>query len=298
MTNDNYNPSEPPKVYRPWVGVVLSFFISGASHFLSGRRIVGISWFVGIWLLKLLAGVCFASPLFPGDGFAIGLLIVAFVAWIVMLVQSYKVVPRFSGPRWLVFIILFFLLSYCSFLGTRAFIMPFRMPTSSMSPTIRGDATGAEEATHDGDHIFVECYAYWFGKPQRGDIIVFWTAGIPDDQRKKYFIRPNEFYVKRIAGVPGDVISIQDGHLCNNGQLISQPQGLAGLKFPVQLAASTPYLNNPMTNYKVHNGSYFVVGDNTTNSLDSRYYGAIDGGSIIGKVSKIYWPYDRVGAIQ
>src|ERR1700733_12315365 len=116
MTDLNPSQSEPPKMYRPWVGLVLSLFITGSSQFLSGKRLIGITWLLGILLLKFSAYFCLASPFFPGDNFAFALFIVALVAWIAMLVQSCKPIPRFGWPRWLLFIFLFFFLDVGSFL--------------------------------------------------------------------------------------------------------------------------------------------------------------------------------------
>ena len=137
----------------------------------------------------------------------------------------------------------------------------------------------------------VEEYAYWFGEPQRGDIIVFKTDGISS------MVPQNEFYAKRIVGIPSDVLSIQNGHLYNHGQILSGPAGLAKLEF-VALIANPIYLTNSLDTYKISDGSYFVIGDNTTNSFDSRYFGPIPGKNIIGRISKIYWPFDRAGKIQ
>lgn len=285
-------------MYRPWVGVVLSLFISGSSQFLRGKWLAGICWFVGISLLKFLAYFCLASPLFPRDSFAFALFAIALAAWIVMLIQSCKPIPRFGWSYWLLFVFLVLFLDVGSFVVTKSVIRPFKIPTAGMSPTILGNRIEADGKRIDGDHIFAERYAYWFGKPQRGDIVAFRTEGILENSREQYRISSREIYLKRIAGVPGDVLSIQNGLLCNNGQIIAQPAGLANLRFPTPAERGSIYLNNPMMSYKVPDGAYFVIGDNTTNSLDSRYYGVIDGSSIIGRVSKIYLPLNRAGVVQ
>ena len=289
MADENRNRTETLKVYRPWVGVVLSFFISGLSQFLTGKKLNGIGWFFGLLLLSVGCSWCLMSPLVPGDLPALILWLVSDVFWIVMLIKSYRPVPRFHGFGWICFIFLSLFLPIALYLGEQLFMRPFTTPTRSMSPTIQAQ-----------DEVTVEGYAYWFSKPQRGDIIVFETKGISEDQRELFHIPSDEFYAKRIVGIPGDILSIQNGRLCNHNEIISEPTGLAKLKFVAPIASPIYpiYLTNSLDTYKVPDGSYFLIGDNTTNSLDSRYFGAVDGSSIIGKVSKIYWPPNRVGRVQ
>ncbi len=215
-----------------------------------------------------------------------------------MLVKSYQRVPRFHWFGWILLILLALLIEEIAFHGFRACFHPFKIPTASMSPTIQGNRKLLDGTRIAGDRIFTEGYAYWFAKPQRGDVVVYKVDGIPEGQRELYRLPPNEFYIKRIIGVPGDVLSIQNGHLYNHGQVLSEPVILAKLEFPDFRFPTQVYLTNPTNDYIVPDGSYFVVGDNTTNGLDSRFYGAISKKEIIGRVSKIYWPLQRVGKIQ
>ena len=298
MTDDNQNQAEPVKTYRPWVGVVLSFFITGISQFLAGKRLVGVGWLVSIVFLEFVGFVCLASPLMPGDLFGFVLFAVAFGLWIIMLFHSYQPIPKLRWIGWFGFIILFFALSKSVVLGMKVFIQPFQMPTASMSPTILGNRKGPDGRVVVGDRIIVEKYAYWFHKPQRGDIVVFKTKGISEDKRQLYHIPADEFYIKRIVGVPGDVISIQNGRLHNHDQIISEPPGLAKFEFPSRLFASQIYLTDSTDQFAVPDGAYFVIGDNTTNSLDSRYWATIPEKYIIGRVSKIYWPLNRAGKVE
>jgi signal peptidase I len=293
MTTEKQLPAETIKTYRPWVGVVLSFFITGTSQFLAGKRRVGIAWFVSLHVLTFFAFFCLASPLFSGDGFAFAVFIFAVLLWLIMLVQSYEPIPNLGLIGWLGFIVLWICLSIAVAMGMRVFIQPFKIPTGSMWPTFRGDTNKADGTMIDGDRIVIEKFAYWFSKPQRGDIIVFKTANLPSIPLPLQ----QGYYLKRIIGVPGDVLSIQNGHLYNNGKVLSQPPILAKLDFPTPIAPPD-YLQSPTNDYKVPDGCYFVIGDNTTNSYDSRYFGAMPQKSIIGKVSKICWPLARAGIIQ
>jgi signal peptidase I len=216
------------------------------------------------------------------------------VLWIIMLVKSYRPIPRFRWTGWVCFIFLFLLLEAFG-LGEEKFVRPFKTPTASMSPTLEGDRKQADGTVISGDHIFAEEYAYRFSKPQRGDIVVFKTTGISAS------LPENEFYIKRIIGIPGDVLSVQDGHLFNHSQRVTEPVSLANLVISSPGQAqffSQPYLTKATDAFVVSNDCYFVLGDNTTNSFDSRFFGPIPEKNIIGRVSKIYWPLNRAGRIQ
>jgi signal peptidase I len=293
---------EPVNFYRPWVGVFLSLIISGAAQFLTGKKLEGIAWFLAPLLFGLAGIWCLASPHVPGDFPAFVLLFFGVMSRVVVLVKSYQPVPKFGRIGLVLFIILVLIIGGAIneiTLGiVRNCFRPFKIPTASMSPTLQGNRRLPDGTRVGGDKIFVEGCAYWFSKPQRGDIVAFDAKAISEEEREKFMIPPGEFYVKRIAGIPGDVLSIQNGHLHNHGQILSEPEGLAKLQFTVLKLWSPVYLSNPSNDYTVPDDSYFVVGDNTTNSLDSRYYGAVLGKNIIGKASKIYWPLQRVGKIQ
>ena len=274
-------------MYRPWVGVLLALIIPGASQFLAGKRFQGVAWYLASSLLFYGGVWCLASPIVPGDipAFVIGFLFICLL--IAMLFKSYQPVPRFSWLSW-VGLICLSLIFYEIPIPFRAFIMP----TYSMSPTIQGKTKRPDGTTVSGDKVLVAEYAYWFSRPQRGDIIAFKTDGIHQN------VPQNEFYAKRIIGIPGDILSIQNGHLYNHGRILSQPPILAKLEFLNPPLQSQIYLVNSMTNYQVPAGKYFVIGDNVTNSFDSRFFGPIPAENIIGKISKIYWPLARAGKIE
>ena len=155
-------------------------------------------------------------------------------------------------------------------------VRPFSMPTGSMTP-----------AVSPGDHIMVEGFSFLFDKPHRGDIVVFRTAGIeslPQDQ----------VYVKRIAGEPGEHVRISDGKLFINEKPVSLSNELGEITYDLPLA----FQNSVKTDVTVPNGCYFVLGDNSTNSLDSRYWGSVPRGNIIGRVAYCYFPLQRRGRVK
>jgi signal peptidase I len=149
-----------------------------------------------------------------------------------------------------------------------------------------------------GDHLFVDRLTYNFRHPRRGEIIVFKTMGIHG--------LPNwdQFYIKRLVGLPGDTVSIgEDRHARINGRRLdaSTPhfENVYGFN-PAVPPADSRYsghildprsnIRSPEDTIKVDPGHYVVFGDNTYNSLDSRYWGELPEKNVIGKSSFVYWP--------
>jgi signal peptidase I len=164
-----------------------------------------------------------------------------------------------------------------------------------------------------GDHLFVDRVTYNFRHPQRGEIIVFKTKGIAG-------LDQNQFYIKRLIGLPGENVSICDqpaNHACINGKPLmatdrhfenvysfdpkqspeesrysghvrQDPANLRG--WAAMSRASEPHLATPDDPIPVRPGHYLVFGDNTMNSLDSRYWGDLPQENVIGKSWFVYWP--------
>jgi signal peptidase I len=145
-----------------------------------------------------------------------------------------------------------------------------------------------------GDHLFVERLSYRFGKPKRGDIVVFRTAGIES-------LPPNTFYIKRVAGLPGERIRIEPPFLIVNDQKVTNPEifstissesdGYAGFELGGRLST-------PTDEFTLGPDEYFVLGDNTRNSADSRYWGPVPEKNIVGRATRIYWPFTRINALE
>lgn len=147
-----------------------------------------------------------------------------------------------------------------------------------------------------GDHIFVNRMRYNFFRPERGDIFVFSTRDIkhPD-------IRPDNYYIKRLVGMPGENISIDPPYLVANGEKVTSPpafvrqvegEGYHGYSLisdspvPAYLRRAGDVLNIPV-------GHYLPMGDNTRASLDGRFFGPVNQESIIGPAFVIYWPFTK-----
>jgi len=173
-----------------------------------------------------------------------------------------------------------------------------------------------------GDHLFVDRLTYNFRKPERGEIVVFETKGIPEEDREQWNIPGNEFYIKRLVGLGGETLSLaQDyevidappfggtvrvGHLVINGKPLSAStphfENLYSFSNPPAHTNILVYHDNryyghamlqdlaPGSEFQVRPGYNFVMGDNTMNSLDSRYWGDFPAKYIIGKAFFVYWP--------
>lgn len=144
---------------------------------------------------------------------------------------------------------------------------------NAVSARIRVDGASMEPTLFSGEYVIVNKLSYRLGQPQRGDIIVFHFPRDPDQE-----------YIKRIIGLPGDQINITGGLVYVNGQLIDEP-----------------YINTQPSypgNWVVPDGHLFVLGDNRNNSSDSHNWGTVPMEYVIGKAIFVYWPLAELGVIQ
>jgi signal peptidase I len=176
-------------------------------------------------------------------------------------------------------------------------VQAFKIPSGSMIPTLM-----------IGDHILVsklsyglqwptDCKLLWsfppvncytsetvvtFGKPQRGDIIVF---RFPEDEEKDF--------IKRIVGLPGDTVQLRNKVVLVNGQPLDDKAFTQRIDPGIIDGTINPRDNfGPVT---VPEGSYFVMGDNRDQSLDSRFWGYVREEKIRGKAFRIYWSWNGQG---
>lgn len=163
----------------------------------------------------------------------------------------------------------------------RAFIFePVRVDGPSMENTL----------THD-ERLIIYKASYIFGDPEFGDIVVLemntsesvMSKFIPFLGRKKSEID----FIKRIIGVPGDKIDIINGQVYRNDEPLNEPYA-RGITFP----------NKAQLPIVVSEGQYFVLGDNRTNSSDSRNFGCIDRKRVRGKAVFRIFPFDRIGVLK
>jgi len=143
-----------------------------------------------------------------------------------------------------------------------------------------------------GDHIFVNKVEWNFHKPRRGEIMVFKTNGIEDSR-----IKQNQFYVKRMVGLPGESLGIETPYLYINDKIMAQPSGIARVEahqFGYDGYQTTgDYLASHSNRVQLANDQFFACGDNQRNSLDSRYWGPVKRANLVGPAFFVYWPLSR-----
>lgn len=272
--------TDPKPMHRRWVGSLLSLLLPGAGIFLAGDRKSGVRWFVALTLFGLLQVWLAPMQLFPGLVALVTTLVIGLVLLVTLLVRSFRPVPSLGLRTWITVLLLAVAVQWITSTAGAWLVHPFSVPAASMEPTIQR-----------GDHLLVQKYAYWFSEPKRGDIVVFRT-----DEIENALLPRATFYIKRVAALPGEELQIVDGQLRIAGKPIESPAILAGSNFAVFAFGSTAANSNFVT--VVPKDAYFLVGDNGTNSFDSRYYGPVPRRSIIGQATKTYWPYSRGGDLR
>ena len=155
------------------------------------------------------------------------------------------------------------------FLVVRSFVFRFaHVSGNSMEPTL-----------NHGDTVVLSRVHYLFGEPKKGDIVAF-----------PYKENPSEYYIKRVIGVPGDVIDLTDYRFTVNGVPLSD-------EFSSEAVLALGDVRFPLT---VEDGRYFVLGDNRNGSKDSRYaaVGCVPKGQMVGKVVLRVWPHTAFGGVK
>lgn len=156
------------------------------------------------------------------------------------------------------------LISLAIILPVRLFLVqPFYVEGASMEPNF-----------YDKEYLIINEISYRFSEPVRGEVIIFKNP----KNTKVYFI-------KRVIGLPGETVETHDGNIYINGQVLDEPY-IANVSFQNYEAVT------------LGPDQYFVMGDNRTNSYDSRAIGPIDRHYIIGKVWFRGWPLNRINTFN
>ena len=142
-----------------------------------------------------------------------------------------------------------------------------------------------------GDHVFVDKVRWNFVQPKRGEIMVFSTAGVAG-------LPPGTHYIKRMSALPLETVSIDPPHLLIDGEIVNTPEAIQRIAsrengyggYKLVAPGSPGLLRSPRDEFRLGPAEYFAMGDNTGNSRDSRYWGAVPQQNLVGPAFAVYWP--------
>ncbi|MDZ4800920.1 MAG: signal peptidase I [Bryobacteraceae bacterium] len=143
---------------------------------------------------------------------------------------------------------------------------------------VKVEGTSMMPALVDQERIFINKFVYKFGigTIDRGDLVVFWFPG-----------DPTKSYIKRVIGLPGDIVEVDNGAVYVNSRPLREDYILA--EYRDQLSMS-PFTVGP--------DEFFVLGDHRSSSNDSRSWGAVPRNYIYGKAVFVYWPLNKLGVLR
>jgi signal peptidase I len=157
---------------------------------------------------------------------------------------------------------------------------PYRIPSPSMEPTLHCAKPVEHCEGRFSDRVIADRLAYRFRAPRRGEIVVFEAPQAAD---RCGLGDGGSTFVKRIVGLPGEVVSARDGVIHIDGERLVEPY------------VAPPRRGHESGNWpRVATGHYFVLGDNRTRSCDSRTWGTVPRSNLIGPVKLTYWPPNRL----
>jgi signal peptidase I len=163
-----------------------------------------------------------------------------------------------------------FLVALAMAMVLRAFLLQaFVIPSVSMLPTLQ-----------QRDRILVDKFFYQFEDPRRGDLVVF-------DSPEK----PGTFFVKRIVGLPGEVVSMTGPDVLIDGQPLAE-------NYRDDAPTRRGEGGGTTRQWQVPSGQFFMLGDNRPGSSDSRTWGCLPRGRIAGRALIRYWPMGRFGVLR
>jgi len=262
-----------------WKGGLASFLLPGAGQYLQARK-----GFAAVILFCYLASAPLICALFAASFIPVwlplGLVPISWGAFIWCVYDASRPTAPVGWKRWLLIVIVGqVLIPTLEIGGLLTLCRVYRVPSASMSPTIP-----------KGTVVYCLRAAYWHAVPQRGDIIAFSTENIP----KLAVNGEVATFVKRVVGLPGDVLRIKSNSLLVNGF----PYRYSGQQENYCSISGSSYLRSNEDEFTVPKGTCFVMGDHPSGSVDSRFFGPVPFASLRGKMEVIILPLGRSSRLE
>lgn len=160
--------------------------------------------------------------------------------------------------------------------GRMFFVQSFKIPSQSMDPTLQ-----------KGDQVIAITHGVQGATPTRGDVMIFKNPLFPKSSEDR-------FLVKRVIGIPGDIIVFADGELIRNGKVVHEswvPNGMPTDNF------DSDHRCTQVAPCVVGEKTVWMMGDNRTDSFDSRGFGPVSTSALVGRVTMRFWPLGRFGGL-
>lgn len=289
MTTKAQNlPSHSPENAKgpKWIGVLLGVLLPCFGFVWAGQYKRAAVWLSVLTLSSVLALLLLATGGVPVIVVGICVLLVVAIQ-LASYVKSYQR-GRMTAARW-VMLMLYGSTFYLAPHPTHLVARTFRISGESMAPTLRNDTGNGT-----GDWLVANRLSYLFSDPKRGDVVVIDTSKVPALLRA---LGPEgqTYYVFRVLGLPGERIEIADGKVFADGRKLGVADGAPDIDY----LSHTETLARPSESIKLPNlneREYLVLGDNPSDSLDSRFWGAVPRAAILGRATRIYYPLSRLDA--
>jgi signal peptidase I len=280
------------KYYPRFVGLIMAFVLPGSAHVLSGQRKTGIAWYLSLYAVMSLYAFALSIPVSLSFTviitivlLSVTLLVIYFVS---LFVSSYRPTPRLGCSGWIIFFLMVssFNIIFSNFLAEQTIgnIGAIHLtPTSSMYPAIK-----TETSLLEGDRNMISYLAYWSSDPHRGDIVLF----LPEQNDELE-------WCKRVVGLPGETVDICSPYVLINGEKLLDPPIFAIISsredgYFGYVDAKDTKLEGIALPITLGPDEYFILGDNSSLSWDSRHFGPVKREAIVGQVTRIIFPPWRI----
>lgn len=260
---------------HPWLAGLANLIAPPLGHIYTGKPLRGVA----LTLVTTLVGIGAVSlALWPTGVITVTLMaLLLLIAYAVVIVDSIMVAKWFSREyrlkcynRSYVYLLVFvFVVTLGGVIksGVRAYLVQaYRLPANSMAPTLL-----------IGDHILVDKVVYRSRSPARFEVVVF---KFPEDPQKEM--------VKRVIGLPGEIIEIREKKVFVNGNELGERYA-----YFAEAEPDKPLPQDVYGPFQIPEHGYVLLGDNRNRSYDSRFFGPVDRDRIYGQVRLVYFSWDR-----